>query len=187
MDDDVYPPVEVECSKVTIYDGYQTNGPSIDSTSLRIDDTVDTVDDPAINWMKDDERISKDCRISSRDETRVICDSLNIGFERNFRTDNYMQDIQLSAALAGQEFPVFGWIYDSGRFWTVTKYRGNNIAQKREDLAQIKVVSKAYVDELRTLGVNVDEEIPLFVIPVEEDYQEESADDAQKKDDARSL
>ena len=101
MDDDVYPPKEVECSKVTIYDGYQTNGPSIDSTSLRIDDTVDTIDDPSINWMKVDERISKDCEISHRDATKVTCESLNIGFERNFRTDNYMQDFQLSASMAG--------------------------------------------------------------------------------------
>ena len=81
--------------------------------------------------MKVDERISKDCKINNAETGRVTCKKLNIGFERNFRTDNYMQDIQLSASQADQKFPVFGWLYDSGRFWTVTKYRGSNIEEQR--------------------------------------------------------
>ena len=91
--DEDYPEILIECSKVTMYDGYQTKGPSIDSTALRIDDAVDTVDNPAINWMKVNERVTKDCTISSRDAERVDCNSLNLGFQRNFRTDNQLQDI----------------------------------------------------------------------------------------------
>ena len=78
--DEDYPEVLIECSKVTIYDGYQTKGPSIDSTALRIDDAVDTIDDPAINWMKIDDRVTKDCQISPRDSERVNCNSINLGF-----------------------------------------------------------------------------------------------------------
>ena len=91
--DEDYPEILIECSKVTMYDGYQTKGPSIESTALRIDDAVDTVDNPAINWMKVNERVTKDCTISSRDAERVDCNSLNLGFQRNFRTDNQLQDI----------------------------------------------------------------------------------------------
>ena len=47
-------------------------------------------------------------------------------------------------------------------------------------------MSKAYIDELKSLGVNVDEEIPLFVIPIEDEFIEESTN-AQQKDAASSL
>ena len=55
------PKVPIERTKVTIYDGFQTKGPSINSAKLRTDDGVDTLDNPAINWMKVNERMTKDC------------------------------------------------------------------------------------------------------------------------------
>ena len=74
----------IECQKVTIYDGYQTKGPSIDSTALRIDDSVDTVDDTALNWMLARERIEKKCKLSKYGVDRIDCERINIGFTRNF-------------------------------------------------------------------------------------------------------
>ena len=51
--------------------------------------------------------------------------------------------------MAETDFHTFGWIYDSGRFWTVTRKRANNIKDERKDLATIRAVSKAYIDEMK--------------------------------------
>ena len=91
--------------------------------------------------MKADDRISKDCQISDADETRVTCSKINLGFSRNFQTDSYVQDLQFSYDMGETDFSTFGWIYDSGRFWHVTKKKANNYQEDRSDLATIRVVS----------------------------------------------
>lgn len=51
---------------------------------MRLDDKVDTIDDLAVNWMKDDDRISKDCAIAHESTPDKVTCSFQIGFARNF-------------------------------------------------------------------------------------------------------
>ena len=75
--------------------------------------------------------------------------------------------------MADTDFHTFAWMYDSGRFWTKTRKRADNVQANRADLATIRAVSKAYITEMKALGVDVAAEIPLVEIPVEVDYLEE--------------
>ena len=75
--------------------------------------------------------------------------------------------------MADTDFHTFGWMYDSGRFWTVTRKKANNVQADRKDLATIRAVSKAYITEMKAQGVDVAAEIPLVEIPVEVDYLED--------------
>ena len=75
--------------------------------------------------------------------------------------------------MADTDFHTFGWMYDSGRFWTKTRKRADNVQESRNDLATIRAVSKAYIAEMKAQGVDVAAEIPLVEIPVEVDCLEE--------------
>ena len=86
--------------------------------------------------------------------------------------------------MANTDFHTFGWMYDSGRFWTVTRKKANNVQDKREDLMTIRAVSKAYINEMKAQGVDVAAEIPFVELPVEVDYLET---ESVNKEGARSL
>ena len=51
--------------------------------------------------------------------------------------------------MAGSDFPTFAWIYESGKFWTKARNKGNNVKTETKDLDTIRVVSKAYLDEMK--------------------------------------
>ncbi len=80
-------------SDVTIMDGYQTDGPSIDSRKINGDDSASKAENTAtISFEEEPSRTYKTCAAGSEEGT-ITCTSLNFSTFRNFSTPDGSEDL----------------------------------------------------------------------------------------------